>query len=178
LEERVAAIVPNAKPGFPPLSQCLHLLGGEQQTEDAWYALFHKENLKSSNWDDYAVEVMQTQIQQRFAGSWMDPKKLELSELKNMAVDPNALWGRLKPEGVSFLSPLGKRQHVLEIMEEWISACLIHYGFKASQIPGQALVMTRTDLSVCPTELLASALQGKLSNTDLVQFMPMAPGQE
>ncbi|BBB65738.1 hypothetical protein UNDYM_1485 [Undibacterium sp. YM2] len=163
LEERVAAVVPGAKPSFPPLSQCLHLLGGEAETENAWYAMFEKENLQHCDWDRYATEVLQEQNKQRFAGSWMDPQALPLNELVKMATDPNSLWDRLRPEGVSFLSPLGKRLYVLEIMESWIAACLTHYGYKASLLPGQALTMTRADTRLMPSELLQAALQSKLT---------------
>ena len=171
LAERVAAVVPDAKPSFPPLSQCLHLLGGEHETESAWYALFDKEKLKQSDWDHYASDIIQTLNKQRFEGSWMDPRSLPLSELKNLALDPGALWERLRPEGVSFLSPLGKRYYVLEIMEAWISACLTHYGYQASLIPGQALVMTRADSKVQPSTLLQAALTGSISSEELSRLM-------
>ncbi|MFZ6873406.1 M48 family metallopeptidase [Undibacterium sp. Di27W] len=163
LEERVAAVVPGAKPSFPPLSQCLHLLGGETETENAWYALFEKDKLQNCDWDSYASKVMQELNRQRFAGSWMDPQTLALSELVKMAENPNDLWERLRPEGVSFLSPLGKRFYVLEIVESWIIACLTHSGYLASLIPGQALAMTRGEVRVLPSELLQSALQSKLT---------------
>ncbi|MCH8620846.1 M48 family metallopeptidase [Undibacterium sp. TS12] len=175
MEERVAAVVPGARPGMPPLAQCLHLLGGEQQTEDAWYSLFEVEQLTVSDWDNYAADVMQAINKKRFEGSWMDPKVLPLSELKNLALDPDSLWDRLRPEGVSFLSRLGKRQYVLEIMEAWISACLTQYGYRASLIPGQALVMTRADGSVQPATLLQTALLGH-SNLDDLKRMEQSPG--
>ncbi len=167
MEERIAAVEPGAKPGFPPLAQCLHLLGGEQQTEDAWYTLFEVDKLTASDWDNYAADIMQVMTKKRFEGSWMDPAVLPLSELKNLAADPDSLWDRLRPEGVSFLSRQGKRQYVLEIMEAWINACLTHYGYKASLVPGQALLMSRADSQVQPAALLQSALLGRLSSDEL-----------
>lgn len=170
MEERIAAVVPGAKPGIPPLSQCLHLLGGEQQTEDAWYALFEIDKLTLSDWDNYAADVMQAQNKKRFEGSWMDPNVLPLTELSKLANDPDALWERLRPEGVSFLSRMGKRQYVLEIMEAWICACLTHYGYKASLVPGQALTMLYANASIQPSVLLQSALLGNVGSDELLRM--------
>ncbi|MDY7539364.1 M48 family metalloprotease [Undibacterium sp. 5I1] len=170
LEERVSALVPGAKPSFPPLSHCWELLGGEQATEAAWYALFDADKLTTSDWDAFGEQVLQTQIQQRFAGSWMDPKQLAFTELVTMAQRPEDSWDKLKPEGVSFLSPQGKRNHVLDILEEWIAACLIHRGFKLKATPGQPWVMLREDKAIQPAELLQQALGGSLRSVQLAQF--------
>ncbi|MCU6435711.1 M48 family metallopeptidase [Undibacterium sp. Jales W-56] len=175
LAERVSALVPGAKPGYPPLSQCMHLLGGEKATEDAWYLLFDQSKLSAADWDSFAEKVLQTQIQQRFAGSWMDPRQLPFTELVQMAQRPEDSWEKLQPGGVSFLSPQGKRNHVLEILEDWITACLIHRGFSARLVPGQALTMLRGDQAVQPTELLQSALTGSLKSVHLAQYEAVAP---
>ncbi|MFZ6675879.1 M48 family metalloprotease [Undibacterium sp. Xuan67W] len=179
LAERVSALVPSAKPSYPPLSQCMHLIGGEKATEDAWYLLFDQSKLSPADWDTFGETVMQPQIKQRFAGSWMDPEKLAFTELVQMALRPEDSWERLKPEGVSFLSPQGKRNHVLEILEEWIAACLIHRGFSIKATPGQAISMQRllpAPQSVQPFELLQMGLTGSLKSTYLAQFnVPATP---
>ncbi len=134
LSERVAALVAGSRPSFPPLADSFALLGGEAATEQAWYALFPREGLVDTGWDRYGVEVLQAQIGRRFAGSWMDPQVLPIIELKTMAAHPEQLWNKLRPEGVSTLSPLGRRKHVLAILDEWLIGCLILRGFAVLDI--------------------------------------------
>lgn len=170
LAERVAAIVPNAKPGYPPLSQCTHLLGGEVETEDAWYEAFDPDSLIVSDWDDYGKQIVQGQIQYRFVDSWLDPTQAKFTNLVQMATRPDDLWDKLKPEGVSFLSPQGKRNHILEVIEEWIAACLIQRGYTVKVRPGQALVLQRGEQDVLPSLLLQAALSGSLRSAHLAQY--------
>jgi hypothetical protein len=106
-------------------------------------------------------------VRQRFAGSWMDPAQLAMAELVPMAADPDAFWERTKPEGISFLSPMGKRKHVLAVLEEWIIACLDNRGFSAIVRPGLALQMSKDGKVVVPSEMLGAALAGTLSAADL-----------
>ncbi|MEO7494576.1 MAG: M48 family metalloprotease [Massilia sp.] len=167
LEERIAALRPGALAGMPALSSCHQLLGGEAATEAAWYALFVKSELVESDWKRFGAEVLQVQVRKRFEGSWMDPANLQMSELLPMAADADGLWERLKPEHISFLSPLGKRRHVLEILEEWVIACLDQRGYVAQVRPGLALEMTLGDKMLRPAELMRSALAGTLSAGDL-----------
>ncbi len=170
LAERVAALIPGAKPTYPPLSQCLHLLGGEAATEDAWYMLFAKDNLIAADWDNFGSAILQPQIQQRFEGSWMDPAQLDFKELPKLAQQTDQLWERLKPEGISFLSPQGKRNHVLAILEEWITASLCHRGFTPKVVPGQALNLQRARQNVQPAELLKAAIAGTMKSEHLMEF--------
>ncbi len=174
LEERLTALAPGAKPSYPPLADCFALLGGEAATEHAWYSLFNQEQLAPCAWDRFGQDVMQEQVKQRFAQTWMDPVQLPLSELVTLARDLDSLWPRLRPEGLSFLSRQGKRNHMTAIIEEWIIACLVQRGFSASVKPGMALVMQRGALSVEPQALLASALAGTLGTADLAPYEPAA----
>jgi len=143
LEERVAALVPGAKPAFPPLAHCWELLGGERAAEDAWYALFEPGQLAEFNWDEFGDKVLEPQIRDRFHESWMDPSHFALENLVQLADRPEDIWDKLKPEGISLLSPQAKRNYVLEILEEWIVACLCYHGYKIFAHPGQALVLLR-----------------------------------
>jgi Zn-dependent protease with chaperone function len=170
LADRIAAIQPGATPAFPPLADCLQLVGGELAAETAWYSMFEHEQLISSDWDHYGSQVLQTQIQERFANSWMAPDKLAFSELVGMAQQAEQLWEKLRPEGVSFLSRLGKRNHVLEILEEWTTACLCQRGFTPQVRPGQALLLSRGQQTVQPRELLSAALDCKLKSASLKQY--------
>jgi Zn-dependent protease with chaperone function len=170
LADRVAAILPGATPGYPPLSDCLQLAGGELAAEDAWYAMFEHAELTCSNWDDYGTAILQAQIEQRFADSWMAPRLLALTELVGMTRQVDQLWDKLRPQEVCFLSMQGKRNHILEILQEWIIASLCHRGFTLKSPPGQVWTLERGQQSVSPAALLSAALDGKLRSAALQQF--------
>ena len=170
LADRVAAMAPGATPSYPPLSECLQLVGGELAAENAWYTMFEHDELIISDWDSYGTDILQKQIELRFADSWMAPRQLEFSELVVMAQPVDNQWAKLRPQEVSFLSPLGKRNHVLEILEEWITANLCHRGFTPVVKPGQALTLIRDQQTVQPAELLKAALNGKLKSAMLAQY--------
>lgn len=158
LGERLAAMIGDSRPGYPPLADCFALLGGEAATEQAWYALFPNEDTVRCDWSRFGQDVLQPRIASRFAGTWMDPVRLPLAELAPMANTLDELWPRLRPEGVSFLSRQGKRNHVTGILNEWIVACLSARGFVAAVAPGQALTMARGEQVVEPDALLRAAL--------------------
>lgn len=166
LAERIGALQPGAT-ATPPLASCHHLLGGEAATETAWYAAFANAELRESDWDSFGRDVLQEQVRQRFADSWMDPAQLPITELLPMARDPDAYWERMKPDGVSFLSPLGKRKHVLTILEEWLIACLDRRGFVATVRPGLTLQMRSDGATLEPAEMLRAAVAGTLSSAEL-----------
>lgn len=182
LEDRVAALVPGAQPVYPPLAQCLDLLGGEAATEDAWYDSIKAAQLARVDWDRFGVAVLQPQIEKRFAGSWMDPHQLPLKELPALTGKIDDLWTRLKPEGFSTLSSQGKRNHVQEILEEWIIACLCSQGFTPQLTPGQPLKLVRGEQQAEPAALLKQALERKLNAQALAQYDAGAatgtPGKE
>ena len=101
----------------------------------------------------------------------MDPTQLPLTELPQLASTLDQLWFRLKPEGVSLLSPQGKRNHVQAILEEWIVACLCHAGFTPRPHPGLPLRLEHNGTSLQPAQMLADAIAGKL---DVVQLKQIA----
>jgi Zn-dependent protease with chaperone function len=173
LAERVEALRPGRAVGYPALSECHQLVGGEAATEAAWYALFTEHELGESDWSKYGRIVLQAQVRARFAGSWMDPAKLGFGELVPMAANPGALWDNLKPEGISFLSPMGKRRHVMAILEEWIIACLDQRGFVAVVQPGLALEMRKEGKVIVPAAMLSSALAGTLTTAELDAIGPI-----
>jgi Zn-dependent protease with chaperone function len=170
LEARVAALMPDAMLSYPPLADCFALLGGEAATEQAWYCLFPREDVVDCGWPRFGQDVLQAQIAARFSGSWMDPARLPLSELVPMAKQLDELWPRMRPDGVSFLSRQGKRNHTTGILNEWIIACLVKRGFTATVNPGQALSMGRDGTAVEPDALLGAALAETLTVEYLAQF--------
>lgn len=176
LEERLAALMPGAKPSYLPLADCFSLLGGEAATEQAWYSLFPAEDVVECVWPRFGQDVLQARIAARFAGSWMDPDELPLAELVPMASGLDELWPRMRPDGVSFLSRQGKRNHMKAVLTEWIIACLVKRGYTATLDPGQALRMERDGLAVEPSALLDAALAATLSVEHLARFEPAATG--
>lgn len=171
LEDRVGALVSGARPVYPPLSACFDLLGGESATEQAWYASIQAQDLVPTTWDELGQTLFQAQITGRFAQTWMDPGQLTLTELPTLIGSMDDLWRKLKPEGLSLLSPLGKRHHVQEILEQWIIACLCHHGFTLKITPGQALQLERGPQSVQPAQLLQQAMAGQTSHTALAALL-------
>ncbi|MBR7780294.1 M48 family metallopeptidase [Undibacterium rugosum] len=180
LAERIQAICPGSEPGMPPLAECLHLTGGEAATEQAWYQSWSQQEIKEVSWERYGVDVVQNQNSVRFSGSWMDPLKLSLSNLPDLAGRIDSLWEQLRPEGVSFLSPMGKRHYISSILVDWICACLTHYGFQLDYVPGKDLILRRDETTISPRELLEQAIESKLSAAYLQQFelTQDAPAQE
>lgn len=173
LEERLAALVPDARPSYPPLADCFALLGGESATEQAWYDLFAREDVVVCGWPRFGQDVLQPHVAARFADSWMDPGQLPLSELVPMARDLDELWPRLRPDSVSFLSRQGRRDHVTGILNEWIIACLVKRGFVVTVSPGQPVRMERDGTTVEPCTLLGAALASTLTLEELAKFEPV-----
>lgn len=174
LGERLAALIGDSRPGYPPLADCFALLGGEAATEASWYALFPRDEAVRCDWSRFGEDVLQPRIASCFANTWMDPAKLALAELLPMANTLDELWPRLRPEGVSFLSRQGKRNHVTEILNEWIIACLTARGFVATVAPGQAVTMARGAQVIEPDALLRGALAETLYPGTLAALEPSA----
>lgn len=170
LAERVATVTPGAKPAYPPLADCLHLLGGEIAAENLWYAQFSQQKLRMGSWDNFGTQILQPQIQLAYADGWMNPEKLAFSELVGLVRESDDLWDKVRPDTVSYLSPQGKRNYVLAALEEWAMACLIHRGFNAKVSPGQAVSMERGEQVVQPADLIIAAVSGTLKSASLKQF--------
>jgi len=172
LEERVANLVKHAKPEFPKLEHCFQLLGGEANTENEWYVNYDKSKLTVVTWDQYGNNIIKPQVEQRFKGSWMDPQQLPLSELIPLAGNVDQLWDKLKPAGVSLLSPEGKRKYVWAILEDWIIASLCFRGFQPIAQPGRTLALQRGKQIAYANELLACAKTATLRLEVLQSFEP------
>lgn len=172
LPDRVAALVPGSKPGLPPPAQCFELLGGQAATETIWYNSLDLNLFRAVEWERFGADILKEQICARFADSWMDPNQLPLTQLPLMAQDLNNLWLRLKPEGVSLLSQGGKQKYVLDILEEWVIACLCNSGFVPEAQPGQLLNLRRTKadgsvVQVQAANILAQVRAGTLREDGL-----------
>ena len=174
LAERVATMIPGAKPAYPPLADCLHLLGGEVAAENLWYSQFNQQKLSMCSWDNYGEQIFQSSIQQRFEEGWMNPGKLALTELLGLVRESDDLWDKIKPSAVTYLSPQGKRNYTLATLEEWAMACLIDRGFIAKISPGQAIMMERAEQMVNVADLIAAALAGSLKSASLKQYDRLA----
>jgi hypothetical protein len=170
LEDRVTTMTPGAKPAYPPLRDCLHLLGGEVNLENLWYAQLSQQKLHSCSWDNFGGQILQPQIQQAFSTGWMNPEKLALSELVGLAREVDDLWDKVRPNEVSYFSPQGKRNYILATLEEWTIACLIHRGFIVKVSPGQAISMERGEQVVQPANLIIAAVNGTLKSASLRQY--------
>ncbi len=170
LAERVATMTPGAKPAYPPLANCLYLLGDEIAAENLWYAQFSQQKLRISSWDNFGVQILQSQIQLTYTNGWMNPEKLAFSELVGMVRESDDLWDKIRPDAVSYLSPQGKRNYVLAALEEWAMACLIHRGFNVKVSPGQAVSMERGEQVVQPADLIIAAVSGTLKSASLKQY--------
>lgn len=170
LTDRVSRMTPGAKPAYPPLADCLHLLGGEIATENCWYAQFGQQKLCSSSWDNFGVQILQPQIQASYVDGWMNPEKLAFSELPGMVNTSDDLWDKIRPDEVSYLSPQGKRNYVLARLEEWTMACLIQRGFHLKISPGLVASLERGEQVVHATDLINAALNGTLKSAALRQY--------
>ena len=190
--ERVSILTPGAKPAYPPLHHCFHLLGGEHATEAMWYAGMqanteftqalqsaagsdNAKTLKIMNtvsWQDYSEKIMPMQLRDQFANSWMNPKKLPLTELVALTYDLEDGWEKLRAANSDFLSPQGKRNYCIQVLEEWVTACLLQRGFSLQCSPGQAWAMQRGDTTVMPSVLMNAALSGKLKSAVLKLYDP------
>ena len=110
-------------------------------------------------------------IQARFAGTDMAPDTLPLTRLPEIALSLDAWWPRLKPDGPSFLSPAGQRNYVLDVLRDWVIACLCHAGFALHVRPGESLVLKRDGITIEPGQLLAEACQGRLTAATVEAYM-------
>ena len=168
--DRIATLMPGAKPTYPPLANCLHLLGGDIATDKLWYSQFADHKLQSSSWDNFGPHIVQKQIEKAFNEGWMNPEKLPLTELPGLVRNADDLWDKIRPDGIIYLSPQGKRNYVLGALEEWATACLIHRGFNATYHPGQAINMQRGEQTIKPADLVVAAIGGTLKSSYLKQF--------
>jgi hypothetical protein len=187
--ERVSILTPGAKPAYPPLHHCFHLLGGEHATEALWYAGLHayadfaesvadgaeakaSRIMNTVSWQDYSEKIMPMQLREQFAESWMNPKKLPLTELVALTYDLEDGWEKMRAASSDFLSPQGKRNYCIQVLEEWVTACLLQRGFSLQCSPGQAWAMQRGKTTVMPSVLMNAALSGKLKSAVLKLYDP------
>lgn len=170
LEERLSALGGGTRVQLPRPAQCADLLGGEACIESMWYQRIEASAWPAAEWDAFGDQVLRRRITERFAGTEMAPEKLALTELATMARALDDWWARLQPEGLSLLSPEGKRKYVRDVLRDWIIASLCHAGFSVRVRPGRSLVLERDGMTVEPSELLASACEGRLSAGELQKY--------
>jgi hypothetical protein len=178
LQDRIDGLTFDDTPSYPPIAQCMHLIGSERALEDIWYALYGAENLTHSNWVHYATHVLPEAIKKRFADTWLDPAEKSFVELIKMTHRPEEWWERLRPPGVSYLSQQAKRDYILDTISEWTIACLLFRGFTPRVIPAQALIMQREDAAVVPAIIVQAGLNGKLRSTHLNRYDVVSNGQD
>jgi len=174
LSARLKALRGKSEPGFPPLADCLLLLGGEATAEVIWYSQYETGLTNTSNWEQYARSLYPAKIRAQFSQHWMNPAKLAFTELINLAYQIDDLWDKNRPANIDLLSPSAKRLASQKILEEWIIACLLQRGFHVHLQPGQSLTMQNHEKTVTPSALLEAALAGTLKSSYLKQFDPTA----
>jgi len=171
LDERLAALGGSGSARLPRPAQCTGLLGGEARIEAMWYERIGGSAWPAASWDSFGDDVLRKRIVARFAGTSMASEQLPLTELRTIAGALDEWWTRLRPEGVSLLSPEGKRRHVLDVLRDWVISGLCHAGFHVRVRPGTRLVLERDGVVVDPAALLASACEGKVYASELDGYM-------
>jgi Zn-dependent protease with chaperone function len=170
LDERLAAMGGAASGRLPRPACCTGLLGGEDRIETLWYQRIRRSEWPAVAWDGFGDAMLRPRIQARFAGTDMAPENMPLSRLPAAAQSLDEWWGRLRPDGPTFLSPEGQRNYVMSVLREWIIASLCDAGFALRVRPGATLVLERDGMTVDPAELLASACEGRLDDRDIARL--------
>ena len=171
LDERLAALgIGTGR--LPKPASCTSLMGDEAHLEALWFRRIGASDWTAADWDAFGDAGLRARIERRFAGTGMAPEQLPLTELPAIVQSLDEWWTRLRPEGVSLLSPEGKRRYVLGIVQEWIMACLCHAGFVLRVRPGLPLVLERDGVTVEPVALLASACAGTVTAAELARHGP------
>ncbi|HEY2346163.1 MAG TPA: M48 family metallopeptidase [Xanthomonadaceae bacterium] len=171
LEERVHALTGSAPVRDRAPQNCTDMFGDDGHAESAWYGTFINGNLKAASWDAFGDEVMLPRIRARFANTFLAPDRVPLTALPDLVNDIQHLWEKTKPKGLSLHSPLARRKHVLEILEEFAIASLAHAGYRLDAFPGEDLRMSRDACVVFPDRLLADTSDGKLRAADLERLV-------
>lgn len=178
LEERVNALVGAAPVRDRRPQRCTDLFGDDAQAEAAWYETFTNGKVKASSWDAFGDEVVLPRVRTRFANTFLAPEQVPLTKLPDLVNDIQHLWEKTKPKGLSLHSPLARRKHVLEILEEFAIASLAHAGYRLDALPGEDLRMSRDACTVLPGQLLADTCDGKLRAADLERLVRRDEGAD
>lgn len=172
LSERLAALghgdadaMPDAADPLAP--NALSLLGGEAPADALWYRTFIRGTLQDSDWETYAERVLMPAVDARFAGTFLAPEQVALTELPTLLADPDALWRQIRPDGVTLLSAQGRVRHVCGVLEEFATASLWRRGWHARLAPGAPLWMERDGRRIVPERLIADVREGRVTADDL-----------
>jgi Zn-dependent protease with chaperone function len=163
--ERLDALGSSKTPAFAPaaasLEGCLDLLGGAAAAEDAWYALVTNGKLARVSWDEAYAKIVLPRMAERIAKTGLD--KLPLDALPSLLADADALWERIREQGISLLSREGKRQRLRFVLAEWLSVSLSKRGFAVQARPGGPLTLRRGEEAVEPASLIERLASGALT---------------
>ncbi|MCP3137289.1 M48 family metallopeptidase [Pyxidicoccus xibeiensis] len=152
-----------------PLAGCLELLGGERAAEDTWVERSITEGLVSLAWEEIAGKVHLPELQKQWVGTAIDPGRTPLGALPGFLKEGEALWNRIRPQGLDLLSAEGKRQRVRRILVEWLGAALVHRGFLPQLRPGANLRFVCGDISVEPAVIVRRLAEGALSEAQYLE---------
>jgi hypothetical protein len=170
--QRLAAI-PAAHAAAEPYAleqgaSCLHLLGGEEGAERAFYERFTTEPLPPVRWDDLGREVLAPALTKTFAGGPLDPARTSLRELPRLVREAGALWDRSRG-GVNILSPAARLRQGRRLLADWLVAALAARGFVPEVRPGAKLVSRRGEEEVAPAELVEALAAGEMSEAEVLE---------
>jgi len=161
-------------PADPLAPNALSLLGGEASADALWYRTFIRGTLQDSDWEAYAERVLMPAVRARFTGTFLAPEQVALTELPALLADPDALWKRTKPDGVTLLSAQGRVRHVCGVLEEFATASLWRHGWQARLVPGEPLWMERDGRRIAPERLIADVREGRVTVDDLAAMVATA----
>ncbi len=178
LQERLVALGVRAESSASTTGNALHLLGGEAEAEKLWYERFTRGSLQAADWDTFGETILTPAIQARFRDTFLSPDQVSLRSLPELVADPEALWQRTKPDGLSLLSAQARRRHVLGVLEEFVIAALTARGWCLQAVPGEALWLARSDERLAPEQLLMDLGEGRVDADTLARWeRPAVPLQ-
>jgi Zn-dependent protease with chaperone function len=168
-EERIAALE-ESPPRTPPSAlageDCLHLLGGVDVAERAFYERFTTGPLPAFRWDDLGRDLLAPAIAKALSGGPLDPHRSPLTDLPRHVADAEGIRDRLGRGGVSFLSPEAKRREGRRIVADWLTAALAARGFTPEVRPGEELVVRRDGAELEPARIVEDLARGALSEAE------------
>ncbi|WP_224243456.1 M48 family metallopeptidase [Hyalangium gracile] len=139
---------------------CLELLGGEASAEEVFYEQKTRGALVSLKWEELGEKIVLPEIARHLTGGALDPRRTPLGSLPELLREGDRLWDRVRPAGLSILSPEAKRQHARQVLVHWMAAVLVERGFEPELRPGMNLRVQREGHFVEPAAIVDWLVKG------------------